>query len=101
MTVADIFLGMLFERVLPKRKGSGSTGSGMVGILIIGVAKEGKMWAEGPYLHAFANLGSPPFSQKALVLIEVLRTMAVGLRCASFFLCVEVLWFFGKSGLGR
>ena len=20
------------------------------------------MWAEGPYLHAFANLGRPPFS---------------------------------------
>ena len=49
------------------RKGIGSTGSGKVGILMIGVAKEGKMWAEGPYLHAFANLARPPFSRITLV----------------------------------
>ena len=24
------------------------------------------MWAEGPYLYAFADLGRPPFSGKAL-----------------------------------
>ena len=38
-----------FNKLL--RKGSGRTGSGIVGILIVGVAEEGKMWAEGPYLH--------------------------------------------------
>ena len=39
-----------------------------VSILIIGVAKGGKMWAEGPYLHTFANLGRPPFSHLVLSL---------------------------------
>ena len=63
--------------IVELRKGSGSTGSDIVGILIIGVAKEGKLWAEGPYLHAFANLGRPPFSSLALVLI-LLVALAFG-----------------------
>ena len=53
---------MLFWHWRTSRKGSGSADSGIAGILIIGIAKEGKMWAEGPYLHAFANLGGPLFS---------------------------------------
>ena len=40
------YLSAMRQRL--NRKGSGSTGPGIVGILIIGVAKGGKMWAEGP-----------------------------------------------------
>ena len=56
--------GACFVRVSRTRKGSGGTGPGIVSILIIGAAKEGKMWAEGP---SFDNLGRPPFSISELV----------------------------------
>ena len=38
------------------------------------------MWAEGPYLHAFANLGRPPFSNGPLVGLTPVASLELALE---------------------
>ena len=103
-TVSNLYL-----KAKTMRKGCGSTGPGIVGILIIGVAKEGRMWAEGPYLHALANLGRPPFSQWdsssiRLILGTLLHEFAhaaidvLGCRCQKCFCFLNQLGAHGLLG---